>query len=331
MEENKIFISYAREDYYDENGLVIPDNIVMSIEQVLENNNYKYWIDRNINGGSDWVDDIIKEIKQCKIFILVLTENAGNSYFVTCELRKALELNKKIIPIKAVSEIPEKISFLLTSHVEYIDYIDSSSKSSAITKLVNSINIIFDDSLKKLEDLLEASKKERNELDRQIDKYRIFQERLQSEIEIKNKDKVQLEYEISLRIESLELIKKKEKETEDKKDTIVLEIDKLQKQIDSLLTSKANNINTNSENTDLPSVDTPPTISDSDVGDFKDSTTSSKPVINREGSPEPKETTVEKEPNALEENTETSKPDFSESAQTIMMGYFKEIVKEENS
>lgn len=328
MEENKIFISYARQDYYDENGLVIPDNIVMSIEQVLEKNNYKYWIDRNINGGSNWIEDIITAIKQCKIFILVLTENACNSHFVIRELDKALELNKKIIPIKAVSEIPEKIGFLVTSHIEYIDYIGSSSKSSAITKLVNSINLIFDDSLKKLEDLLEASKKERNELDQQIDKYRKFQERLQSEIEVKKKDQVQLENEISLREESLELIKKKEKETEDKKDTIVLEIDKLQKQIDSLLTSKANNINTNSENTDLTSVDTPPTISDSDVGDFKDSTTSSKPVINRERNPEPEEITVEQAPNALEENTETPKPDFSKGAQTIMMGYFKEIAKE---
>lgn len=318
---HKIFISYAREDYYDPDGKVISGNIVQSIEKVLTDNNHSYWIDRNINGGKDWLDDIIKAIKQCKIFIIVLTENAGDSHYVACELKKAIDLKKEIIPIKAVSEIPEKISFLLTSHIEYIDYINS--PNTAITKLTQSINIIFDDSLKKLEDLLEASKKERNELDGHIARYCKFQEILQKEIEIKKKEKEYLEYEISVREESIALIRIKEKSTEVEKDSLLVEIANLQRQIEALLTSKANSINTNSANTDVLH-ETIPIISD--IEDLKDNSKVSKPIVTQEENivQDSNVVAIEKDSSVLEENDkEDSKLDFSEGARKLMMGYFK--------
>ena len=78
--EYDVFISYSRRDYLDENGDVIPGNIISKIKDVLKKNGITYWIDEDgINSGDEFARLIIRSIKDSKILLFVSTENSNNS------------------------------------------------------------------------------------------------------------------------------------------------------------------------------------------------------------------------------------------------------------
>ena len=50
-----VFVSYSRSDYKNEDGDIIPGNIISQIKKVLEENNISYWIDENgISNGDEF-------------------------------------------------------------------------------------------------------------------------------------------------------------------------------------------------------------------------------------------------------------------------------------
>ena len=324
--DHKIFISYARDDYYDQNNQVIPNNIIQRIEDVLNDNDYSYWIDReNIHAAADFVDRIIDAIKKSKVFILVLTENSRDAYFVTCELRKAVAEGKKIILIKAIDEIPESIEFLLTSHVEYIDYFISPEQ--AIHKLIRSLNVIFDDSLRKLKDILEELEKKRDTLDVNILEYRSFQEKLQNELLVKSEERRCIDTEISLREKSIELLKEEENKTEKSKGEILLEIAKVQVQIEEIVgpqKQKEKILTLETEQNSSTDIDASSII---DSEDLKDDSIVVKTVKIKEENAESID--AENEHNSLEEELIIPKPDFTEDGYKFMMGYYDQSKNKE--
>jgi RNA-directed DNA polymerase len=116
----KIFISYARLD----------EEKAREIYNRLEGSGYEPWLDQeSIVGGEDWERAINKAIKDCDIFLAILSKNSVNRRGVLQkELKQALDkLSEKldedifIIPLRIEEcEIPERLEA-----IQWIDYFAS--------------------------------------------------------------------------------------------------------------------------------------------------------------------------------------------------------------
>lgn len=86
-----VFISYSSQDM----------EAAQAICHVLEQNEIRCWMaPRNIPPGSDYGDVIDDAIKSCKVVVIVYSEKAASSPWVTGELNVAFEEQKTIIPFR---------------------------------------------------------------------------------------------------------------------------------------------------------------------------------------------------------------------------------------
>ena len=134
-----VFISYSRRDYLDENGDVIPGNIVSKIKDVLKENGITYWFDEDgINSGDEFARLIVRSIKESKVLLFVSTENSNNSAWTRKEIASAIAYKKKIIPFKC-DDTPFNDSLLLyLADLDFISYKQQGSR--ALNRLVTSIS-----------------------------------------------------------------------------------------------------------------------------------------------------------------------------------------------
>ncbi|MBI4762786.1 MAG: toll/interleukin-1 receptor domain-containing protein [Chloroflexi bacterium] len=87
---NDIFISYSRRD----------SEFVTRLASDLDKQVAGVWFDQSdIQLGEKWHDEILKGIRDCKAFVLVLSPDADKSKYVHEEVNKALELGKTIFPV----------------------------------------------------------------------------------------------------------------------------------------------------------------------------------------------------------------------------------------
>ena len=137
--EYDVFISYSRRDYLDENGDVIPGNIITKLKDVLKKNGITYWIDEDgINSGDEFARLIIRSIKDSKVLLFVSTENSNNSAWTRKEIASAISYKKKIIPFKC-DDTPFNDSLLLyLADLDFISYKQQGNR--ALNRLVTSIS-----------------------------------------------------------------------------------------------------------------------------------------------------------------------------------------------
>ena len=84
-----VFISYKAEEF-DE---------AKTIKQVLETNGISCWLAPNsIPGGSSYASEIPKAIRECKVFVVLISEQAQKSQWVPRELDQAVNNQKLIMP-----------------------------------------------------------------------------------------------------------------------------------------------------------------------------------------------------------------------------------------
>ena len=90
MEEFKdVFISYKAEEFDDANW----------VKSVLEKNGVSCWMaPMCIKGGLSYATEIPRAIRNCKVFVLILSEKAQLSKWVPRELDQAINENKIIMP-----------------------------------------------------------------------------------------------------------------------------------------------------------------------------------------------------------------------------------------
>ena len=103
-EESYAFVSYA----HDDNHLVYP------IIKDLYENGWNLWYDEGIRISERYITSIANHVKDCKVFLLFVTQTSINRPFVVdFELAYAKKLNKPIVPIHTapfISALPELIS-----------------------------------------------------------------------------------------------------------------------------------------------------------------------------------------------------------------------------
>ncbi|MBR6790058.1 MAG: toll/interleukin-1 receptor domain-containing protein [Oscillospiraceae bacterium] len=101
-----VFISYSTLD----------SNTALNIRKVLENDGVVCWMaPRDIPSGSNYTREIPQAIRNCKIFLLVLSKNAQSSQWVLRELDSAVNQRRYLLPVMIDEEpLRDEFDFLLT-------------------------------------------------------------------------------------------------------------------------------------------------------------------------------------------------------------------------
>lgn len=108
-----VFISYSRRD----------QEFVLRLVADLEDREAFTWIDRgNIGGGQVWRDAIDAGIRNCKVFVLVISPDSIASSNVGSELELALAYGKPIIPLLyRRATIPDALNERLREY-QFLDF-----------------------------------------------------------------------------------------------------------------------------------------------------------------------------------------------------------------
>lgn len=129
----EVFISYSSVDL--ENA--------ETVRNVLEKNGLSCWMaPRDIPGGSNYTKEIPIAIRNCKVFVLILSKNAQGSQWVLKELDSAVNCGKVILPFMLEDCIlNDEFNFLLTGAQRYAAY---QKKAEAMETLISRIRSILD-------------------------------------------------------------------------------------------------------------------------------------------------------------------------------------------
>jgi|SRR5271166_969045 len=102
----QIFISYSRQD----------TDVASTIHRYLEQHGHLAWFDsQSIHVGDEWPAEIVGGIKECLIFLLVITPHANASPHVKREVLLASEEKKTILPLMILP--PCELSDALRYHL----------------------------------------------------------------------------------------------------------------------------------------------------------------------------------------------------------------------
>ena len=130
----------------------------------LEQNGVKCWIaPRDIPPGANFGGEIIKGIKDCKVFLLVFSKDANNSTAVAKEVERAVLGYKKIVLPFRIEDVAmnENLEFFLTD-VHWLDaFPDDTVFFNLVTAVKNVLGMPTSDSIPKPqpdESKIEASK-----------------------------------------------------------------------------------------------------------------------------------------------------------------------------
>ena len=95
------------------------------------------WIDESgISAATQWTDEIVKAIEECKIFIILLSHFAIDSHNVIKELKLASEEKKHIIPVELESvEITSAVKYQLAG-IQRVPYKDFERIEEAVRRLL---------------------------------------------------------------------------------------------------------------------------------------------------------------------------------------------------
>ena len=129
----EVFISYSSVDLTQAN----------TVRTVLEKNGLSCWMaPRDIPGGSNYTKEIPIAIRNCKVFVLILSENAQSSHWVLKELDSAVNSGKVILPFMLEDcALNDEFNFLLTGAQRYAAY---QKKAEAMETLIGRIRGILD-------------------------------------------------------------------------------------------------------------------------------------------------------------------------------------------
>ncbi len=129
----EVFISYSSVDIAQ----------ATTVRTVLEKNGLSCWMaPRDIPGGSNYTKEIPIAIRNCKVFVIILSENAQSSHWVLKELDSAVNCGKVILPFMLEDcTLNDEFNFLLTGAQRYAAY---QKKAEAMETLIGRIRGILD-------------------------------------------------------------------------------------------------------------------------------------------------------------------------------------------
>ncbi len=85
-----VFISYSRKD----------TEVAESLCKALDKAGVNYWIDRNIHGSANFLSEITRYIRDCKVVLFIASSNSAASTWTQKEILYALKFKKHIVPYR---------------------------------------------------------------------------------------------------------------------------------------------------------------------------------------------------------------------------------------
>lgn len=159
-----VFISYSRKDYVDEQKNIIPGNEVSKIKDALSEAGITYWFDEEgIYSGQNFIEKIVTNIENAKIFLFLSTANSNKSPWTCKEIASADEFKKHIIPVRIDSSPYNKKVLFRIADLDYIEYYNNPQKG--IEYITKSIKAYLED-LAKAQKLKEEEENKKKELER---------------------------------------------------------------------------------------------------------------------------------------------------------------------
>lgn len=126
---SEVFISYSSKN----------KDTAYAICDAIEHSGVKCWIaPRNILGGISFASEIVKGIKACRLFVVILSQDTNGSEHVLNEINFAVNNAKIIIPYKIDSSLPNDDYVYYLGKTHWIDGIFDPKRNFGI--LVSAIN-----------------------------------------------------------------------------------------------------------------------------------------------------------------------------------------------
>ncbi len=177
-----VFISYSRQD------MVIANQLC----QALDRAGISYWIDRNIHGSANFLAEITRYIRDCKVVVFVASSHSAASAWTQREILFSLKRNKHIIPYRIGDfrfEDNDELDFVFTN-MQWIE-----SEQAVITALHE---LGCDNhNRKEKEAELTRLKSELIELKKKEQEARAALKRAESDCELKEKEIAKIEAELN--------------------------------------------------------------------------------------------------------------------------------------
>jgi formylglycine-generating enzyme required for sulfatase activity len=107
-----IFISYSHKD----------TEYAHKLAEILKRGGFEPWIDARLDYGSQWPQEIQKQLDSCSAFIILMTPRAFDSEWVQSELNRAKRKNKPIFPLLLEGDEP----WLSVESTQFFDVRDKS-------------------------------------------------------------------------------------------------------------------------------------------------------------------------------------------------------------
>jgi len=147
--EQEVFISHSSKNA----------GIATAICHALEQAGIGGWIaPRDIPTGALYGEEIIKGIRQCKVFLLVFSDAANNSHNVQKEIERASSLEKSITPFR-IEKVPmnDNIDYFLGG----LQWLDAADNDEEFSELVSEISRLLgkDDNVKIADKFFETAQK----------------------------------------------------------------------------------------------------------------------------------------------------------------------------
>lgn len=126
-----VFISYSSKEF----------GAAQAVRVMLEEKGISCWMaPDSIPGGSNYTKEIPVAIRRCKVFVMILSENAQKSNWVLKELDSAVGHNKVILPFMLENmTLTDEFSFLLSGTQWYPAYIDADAELDKMVARIKSI------------------------------------------------------------------------------------------------------------------------------------------------------------------------------------------------
>lgn len=106
-----IFISYSRQN----------EDYVRSLKERLIAEGFDVWMDDRIHYGEDWWRVIVKAIRECAAFVVVMSPHSEESRWVQREVKVADELRKPAFPLLLNGSLLDFEHFLIYISTQYVD------------------------------------------------------------------------------------------------------------------------------------------------------------------------------------------------------------------
>lgn len=108
----KVFLSYSRGDA----------TVAAAVGEDVRQMGHAVWYDREVTGGQSWWNAILGQIRDCDLFVFILTPRSLDSQACRSEYTYASALRKRVLPVLCQDGVKDNLLPPELSVIQYVDY-----------------------------------------------------------------------------------------------------------------------------------------------------------------------------------------------------------------